>query len=160
MTIATIDHDRVILSSELFQQARAAIENQHKVYKQDLEKREGVLRDLEKTLRVSESTLSQGEFAKQRRQFEEKVEEAQKLVAERRRKLDTFMHTIRLQVVETAMSIIQILCQERDLSIVIPNSQIIYALSELDITEEVLERVNKQLSQPEKIIRDLLNKML
>lgn len=143
--LATIDHDRIILSSAAFDRARTLIEARREQYQQDLIQKEKQLRELETFLRENEKTITPEEFLKKRRDFDKAVEATQKNVADRRRFLDDIFYKFRAKVVDMAMEIIQKLCAERSIVMVIPKSQIIYAIETLEITDEVLKRLNQRL---------------
>jgi Skp family chaperone for outer membrane proteins len=147
--IATIDHDRVIISSKAFEKARSIIEERRLSYQNYLMKKEKELRALEAELHQKEGQIPEKDFLELRQDFERKVDETQKLAAEQRRQLDDVLYTFRSKVVDKAMEIIKLLCEERKIIMVVPKSQIIYAVDSLEMTDEVLKRLDEQLPHQE-----------
>ena len=91
--------------------------------------------------------LSPEAFTKERRQFEQRVVAVQKLVQKRKRQLDQAQVDAMFKVEEQLNKIISDIAQKRKASIVLRRNQTILVARDIDVTAEVLDRLNKELTQ-------------
>jgi len=103
------------------------------------------LQDMEAKLAEQRTLLTQDAFNEKRRQFNEKVTKVQHDFQEKRTSQEAALKKSLDQVNQVVFEIIDSLAQEEGFDIAIPTSQILYASKKLDITEKVLEQLNKKL---------------
>ena len=86
-------------------------------------------------------------FAEKRRAFEQEVAEVQRLVQERRRELDSMAAAALNEVKEALIEIVTSIAEERGFNLVLPNSEVLFFSRSLDLTEEVLAKLDARLPQ-------------
>ncbi len=146
----------VINFQRLLQQAKATIdiknqiEGQRQLYQEQIAKQEQELRVADQELARQRTVLSTEAFAQKRREFEARVAGVQREVQTRTRELDQARAYGRQQVRRAVEKIVAEIAKERGISLVIAQQgQIVFAESALNITEEVLKRLNEQLPRVE-----------
>ena len=91
--------------------------------------------------------LSNEAFAEKRRAFEQEVAEVQRLVQERRRELDSMAAAALNEVKEALIEIVTSIAEERGFNLVLPSSEVLFFSRSLDLTEEVLAKLDARLPQ-------------
>ena len=89
--------------------------------------------------------LSPDAFAEKRRLFEEKVVGVQRLVQQRQRELDASRNKAMAEVNKAYTEIVAQLAAERNLAVILRKIQTVFTIVNLDLTQEVLLRLNKKL---------------
>ncbi len=144
-SIAVVDVQSILRDSKASKSIRPQIENLHATYQAAVRKREGELRKASQDLQRQRAILSPDAFAKKRREYETKARAAQTEFQIRKRQLDS-AYNIAIGKVQQSMLVgAAKIANERKLDLVLPKSIIILSAKNLDITKEVLERVNKIL---------------
>lgn len=114
-------------------------------YQQDIEREEASLRIAQEQLKVRREELSEEAYADERRKWETNVANAQRRFLERRQQLDRARTLAWQRVNDMVSTVIQDMAAERKLVIVLRRDQAVYVASGLEITEEVLLRLNARL---------------
>ena len=142
---AVIDYQRILRDAAAARSIREQIETRRKSYQDEISKQEQRLYEAEKAFAKQRSLLTPEAFADKRRAFEEDVGEVQRLVQERRRELDRGAE-IALNEVKTALiDIVTGMAGERGFNLVLPSSEVLFFARKIDITEEVLARLDARL---------------
>ena len=109
------------------------------------EKEESALRIANQELAKKRTILSLEAFAKERRQFEQRVLAVQKLVQKRKRQLDK-SRVRAMRAVEKHMNgIVSDIATKRQALLVLRRTDTVLVARDLDITAVVLKRLNKEL---------------
>jgi outer membrane protein len=114
-------------------------------FQTDIQKEESALRSANQELAKKRAILSPEAFAKERRDFEQRVIGVQKLVQKRKRQLDQAQVEAMLVVEKNMNQIVADIAQARNASLVLRRTQTVLVARNLDVTAEVLERLNKEL---------------
>ena len=145
LSIAVIDVQSVLRDSKAAKSVRPQMEKLRAHYQNAVRKREGELRKADQDLRRQQAILSVDAFAKKRRQYATKARAAQTEFQTRKRQLDG-AYSIAMGKVQKSMLIAAAkIANDRALDLILPKSIIILSAKQLDITKEVLIRVNKNL---------------
>ncbi|MFN7365100.1 MAG: OmpH family outer membrane protein [Alphaproteobacteria bacterium] len=142
-----VDHDRLMNESVAAQKVRSDIEKKRQAFQAELDQQERLLRQEEEDLTKRERELTEQEFSKRRMEFTKKVSKIHEKVAERRAQLEHAIQEARTQIIDEIADIVAELCEKRGVQAVFPKAAVVYAKSNLDVTEEVLKRLNAQLSE-------------
>lgn len=145
VSIATVNYQKLMSSSTAAKNAHEQIENKMKSMQSEISKKDKQFQKDHQELDKKRSVLSKEAFEAKRRSFSDKVTAAQKEVQSKRSMLDSASERAGSEIQKTISSIIAEMAKEKNFSIAVPTAQILYADSKLDITEEVLARLNKQL---------------
>ena len=143
--IAILDVERVLTQSEAGKNALKQITDQRKRYQDEISKAEDQLRNEERDLVQARATLAAEAFDEKRRGFERKVQDTQRMVQQRSGTIDNMMRNAREQIGKAALAALQELIKERGFNVVLDRKQIVATDPSLEVTEEVMTRVNKRL---------------
>jgi Skp family chaperone for outer membrane proteins len=143
--VAVVDVQRIMQDSSASKGIQKAIESQRDSYQKEIQTLEDKLQNAENELRKQQTVLAPDAFAAKRRDFEKQVSDVQRTVQARKRTLDTAFNDAMTHVQKTMLEIVQDIADERGANVVIPRNLLVLFASNLDVTDPVLERLNKQL---------------
>jgi outer membrane protein len=144
---AVIDYQRILRDAAAAQSIRKQIEARRQAYQEEISKEEQRLHEADKAFAKQRSVLSTEAFAEKRREFEQDVAEVQRLVQERRRELDSMAAAALNEVKEALIEIVTSIAEERGFNLVLPSSEVLFFARSLDLTEEVLAKLDARLPQ-------------
>ncbi|MDA0703063.1 MAG: OmpH family outer membrane protein [Proteobacteria bacterium] len=143
--IAVIDIQIVMRDSTAAVGLRQSIEERRTAYQKEIGDLEEALRDREKSLTQQRNVLSPDLFGEKERSFQEEVAELGRLVEARKRQINQAMGGAMQQIQGQLTKVIEEVVAERHLTLVLPRSQVVFSAEPLEITDIVLERLNKRL---------------
>lgn len=143
--IAVVDVDKIRESATAAKSVRDQLTKQQSAYQDDIAKQENDLRNAEQELNKQRTVLSPEAFAQRRQQFEQRVAEFQRSVQARRKQLDDAYKNSMVQVNKVVVDVIQDVAAQRGATLMLPRSQIILSAPAMEVTDEVLDLVNRKL---------------
>lgn len=143
--IAVIDMQRILRESLAVTQMQQQIEELRQAYQAEFREQDRELRANDQELARQRSNLSADDFAQKRQEMERKVAEVQRGVQQRRRSLDRLFGQGMGQVREALITIVNEVAAERDIDVVLAKSTVVAVKQDLDITNEVLARLDSSL---------------
>ncbi|MDE3060256.1 MAG: OmpH family outer membrane protein [Pseudomonadota bacterium] len=143
--IATVNIQLIMRDSTAAQNVREQLESKQKSFQSDISKKQDKLQKEQQDLGKQQSVLSKDAFAEKSRAFNSKVTEMQKEVQSKKALLDNSFERSIGEIQKVVTDIITDLAKEKGFAVAIPTSQILYGDSRLDITDEVLKRLNQKL---------------
>jgi outer membrane protein len=143
--IAVVDVDKIRESATAAKSVRDQLTKQQSAYQDDIAKQENDLRNAEQELNKQRTVLSPEAFAQRRQQFEQRVAEFQRQVQARRKQLDDAYKNSMVQVNKVVVDVIQDVATQRGATLMLPRSQIILSAPAMEVTDEVLDLVNRKL---------------
>ena len=144
---AVIDYQRILRDAAAARSIREQIEARRKAYQEEISKEEQRLHEADKEFAKQRSVLSTEAFAEKRREFELDVAEVQRMVQERRRELDRMSAAALNEVKEALIEVVTSIAEERGFNLVLPSSEVLFFARSLDLTEEVLAKLDARLPQ-------------
>ncbi len=144
-TIGVVDIQYIMRESVAMKSLRDQFEKQRTTFEADLSKREDDLRKQEQALAQQRATLSAEAFAERRRTLENQAIELQRQVNARRRQLAEGERDSIRPVEAAVMEILQQVATERNLNLILPQQAVLLKHNDLDLTAEVLNRVNQKV---------------
>jgi outer membrane protein len=144
---AVIDYQRILRDAAAAKSIRAQIEARRQAYQEEISQEEQRLHEADKAFAKQRSVLSNEAFAEKRRDFEQEVAEVQRLVQERRRELDSMAAAALNEVKVALIEIVTSIAEERGFNLVLPSSEVLFFSRSLDLTEEVLAKLDNRLPQ-------------
>ena len=143
--IAILEFQRIMLESAAANDIKVQIDQRRQVYQSEITQKEQELRAAQQELSRQATILAPEALEQKRREFEAQVAEVQAGMQTRKRELDQ-AYAYGMKEVQRALTvIIAALAKERGFNLVLPNAQIMFADSSLNITDEALRRLNAQL---------------
>lgn len=145
--IAVIDVQKIMQESNASKSVSKAFEALRDTYQKEIAALEDKLRKGEDELRKQQTVLSPEALANKRRDFEKQVAEVQKTVQTRKRVLETTLNEAMAVVHKTMVEVVADISRERGANLVLARQQFVLVDTQLDVTDAVMERVNKKLPQ-------------
>lgn len=152
-SMAAVDQNIAIVDMQmLMRESKAAVSIKdqmtklRKGYKKTFSDEESKLRDAEKSLVEKQKTLSKEEFTKEQKAFEKKLVAAQKEVVAKQKKLDKAFTDAMEQLRGKVVQLIANVAEEQQASIVLPRQNIIIIDPGLDLTKDVLKKLDAELA--------------
>ncbi|MFY9590017.1 OmpH family outer membrane protein [Rickettsia endosymbiont of Halotydeus destructor] len=143
--VAVVDIQSILEGSVAIQNLRETVSRLNQKIQQDISKKEIEFKPLEENLIKERQSLSEVDFEKRVNEFNVKVSEVKKEIQARKTKLEQAHAEAMGMIHEMTITIITELAEKYDLNLVIPNTQILYARNNLNITAEVTFILNERL---------------
>ena len=144
-TVSVVNIQTIMRESVATKSVREQLEAKQKAYQAEISKQEQALQKEEQELAKQQSALSKEAFEEKVKAFRTKATSMQKEVQVKKATLDGAYEQSLAQVQKTMEGIISELAKEKGFNICIPSSQLIFAEPSLDITADVLKRLNEKL---------------
>ncbi len=145
LRVIVLNLDQIRREAAVVKNINEQIMEFRKGFQAGIQKEEDALRTANQELVKKRAILSPEAFAKQRREFEQRVIGVQKLVQKRKRQLDQAQVDAMFKVEGQLNKIITDIAQQRRATIVLRRNQTILVARDLDVTADVLARLNKEL---------------
>ncbi len=145
--ILVVDVQRVIREAQAVRLLQQAIERRRQVVQQGLLSQQEALREEEQALIARRDSIGPDAFAEERREFQQKIVELQREVQTRRSELDRLYASGFKEVENRLGGIVAEIASERAADLVFARSAVIYVGDEMDITQDVLLRLNQSLPE-------------
>ncbi|CAO3353533.1 OmpH family outer membrane protein [Azospirillum sp. A26] len=145
--IAVIDVQKIMQESNASKGITKSFESLRDSYQKEISALEDKLRKNEDELRKQQTVLSPEALATKRRDFEKQVADVQKTVQTRKRALETSLNEAMAVVHKTMVEVVADISRERGANLVLARQQFVLVDTQLDVTDVVMERVNKKLPQ-------------
>ena len=143
--IAILDVNRIIAEAKAAKAVNTQMQKFQDDFQAEIKKQEASLRTLNNQLVKEEKTLDAKAFEKKKADFDTKVATLQRTVMERNSELQQAAQTSMEQVRGAVVDISEKVRITRGFSIVLPSSFPVTYAKGLDITNEVITTLNKQL---------------
>jgi outer membrane protein len=148
-TIAVVNIQQIMRESSVTKSVHEQLENKYKAFQADISKREEQLQKEDQELGKQKGVLAKEAFEAKAVDFRKKVTEAQKEAQSKKAVLDSASARSWEEIQKTVLAIIADLAKEKGFMVALstesPASQVLYADSSLDISAEVLKRLNAKL---------------
>ncbi len=146
-TVAVVDIKRIIDDSAAAKTAQKEVTALKDKYFKEIKNQDTLLQKRQKELMDQKKALSADAFNKKVGEFKTKVDQERAEVTRKQKIVETaFVKSLELIRDET-MKVVKEVAAEKNIDIVIPTSQLLHSKEGLDITDEVLTRLNKRLTK-------------
>ncbi len=143
--VAVIDVKIILDDAKAVKNIREQITQFGIQFEEEIEKERNEIRTANQELARQRTILAPESFAEKRRKFEQRVVEVQRLVQQRQRELDKSRNEAMSAVNKSYTGIVWKIAHERNLAVILRKNQTAYAIPTLDLTKEVLARLDKEL---------------
>ena len=143
--IAIIDIDAIRLHAAVVKDIRSQIVKFRKVYQATIQKEEEELRNANQELARKRAILSPEAFSEERRKFERRLADVQRMVQARKQDLDKAQGDAMSKVEGILNGIVLEMAKEKGFDLILRKSQTVLGAKSLHITKEVLKRLDKKL---------------
>lgn len=145
--IAILDVDRIVKESKAMKYIQETVSKQQDKYQKEVTKKQQELETEQKRVEGKKSLLSEEAFAKEVKDFENKIDELKTFVDRRQNSLKKASLDAMSKVNEKVKEIITDISKEKNIDVLVPSSQALYYKENLDISEEVLTKLNKKITK-------------
>ena len=145
VSLAVVDFRGVLAKSEAARNIRSAVDEKRRELRKYFLEVENSLRDEQKDLSKKRSIVTAEAFEQRARKLKEKAQSAQKLAQTSNQKLKKSFDQAMDKVQKELLRIVAEVAEESGVGVVLFRSAIVIAVKKLDISKEVLKRLNKKL---------------
>lgn len=143
--IAVVDVNSVLEKSLPGKNLRLLIEKTRADYRRDVETKRNEIDKLGESIDRERNGLSEDDFQKRMRNFRQKIASNESDMRERQSKLESAFAAAPQKIGTMIEQIVDEIRKERKYQLVLPRSIVIGSSDVPDITQEVLERLNKRM---------------
>ena len=143
--ITVIDMQYIVARSSAAVLVREELEDLKKKYSLEISNEEEELKALHEELSSQRSILPPDEFSIMESEFREKVERLQTSVAEKNKEIEVILNRSVNAIQTKAIQIVTNIARERSLAAVLDTSTVVIAADSINISNQVLEILNKEL---------------
>ena len=143
--VAVIDAQAMLEKSDAAKSATAKLESLAADLQKKISAEEEELKNEERALQTQQTILSPEAYAKKRQDLQKKVTELERKVTEARRWISTTRDGVGRYIMNALQEVVAKLAEERGVDMVLPITQTLYTTPSLNITTEVMARLNKRL---------------
>ena len=147
VSLAVVDFRGVLAKSEAARNIRSAVDEKRQELRKYFLEVENSLRDEQKDLSKKRSIVTAEAFEQRARSLKEKAQSAQKLAQTSNQKLKKSFDQAMDKVQKELLRIVAEVAEESGVGVVLFRSAIVIAVKKLDISKEVLQRLNKKLPE-------------
>lgn len=144
-SVAVVDMQQIISGSSAAKNLREAAEKKSGEYEKEAKKLEDGLSKNNQDLSKQRSVLSEDAYAEKVREFENKIVEAQRNTQMKKIKLAQGFENGLGEISKIVSEIVENIAKDKQYTLVIPSTGLLYAKDNLDITTEVLEKLNVKM---------------
>jgi len=146
-SIAVVDVRALLTDSKAANSIQSQIKSHRDKFVKNLASEEKELREMEKTLIEEKDKSSAEEFGKKRRAFEEKLLATRKKAEERRRNLEKGAAEATNKLRKEITDIVQGIADDKGYDLVLSSQNVIVGANKLNISKEVMDKLNKKVSK-------------
>jgi len=143
--IAIIDIDAIRLHAAVVKDIRSQIVKFRKLYQATIQKEEEELRNANQELARKRAILTPEAYAQERRKFEQRLANVQRLLQTRKQDLDKAQGDAMSKVEGILNGIVLEMAKEKGLDLILRKNQTVLGAKSLHITKEVLDILDKKL---------------
>lgn len=147
LNIAVISVDEVLKSSTAMKKIQEDMTDKETKYQTQIDKKYETLDQEAKKIESKKSILSAEAYKKEKENFVKKFENLKIELEDKRKSLKKGQIEALTQVDKKVKEIIDEISKEKNIDLILPASQLIYHNEELNISAEVLDRLNKELKE-------------
>lgn len=144
---AIVDMNKVMREAAAGDQIRTELNAKSKQFHTELENQDKTLSAQKEALAKSRESMTEDAFEKKVKELQGKYGEAERLLQERRRTLDVVSNTSRNKLLTEATKLIADIAKEKGYSAVFTQEAVLLAEPDLDITDEVVKRMNNSVKK-------------
>jgi outer membrane protein len=143
--IVVVDPQQVMNQSAAADALRAQVEKHRASYQAEVQKQMNDLRNADQELAKQRTLLSPEAYAQRRRDFEKQVSDVEQAAQNRRKEFDRAIGEAQRKIEKALVEIVVEIVQEKNYSVVVNKAGVIIVQTSLDITPEVIRRMNRKL---------------
>ena len=145
VNIAVVDVDAILAESKAAQSIKKQVNDKRNGFLANVKKEEDKLRTEQKEIEAKRAEMSKEELLKKAQDFEKRRLEARNSIQKKKTDLDKSYSEAMNTLTKVIFEVCQDIADERKIDLIITRQNIIVGSKSLDITAEVMQRMNKKL---------------
>lgn len=145
--MAVVDVQRLLNESKAATSIQKQLEAKRTAFQEEFSKEERGLREMEQKLTAMREKGDMEEFNKKKTEFEKELSETRNQVEEKRRILEKAALEAMADLRQEIVAIVANISDEEKFDIVVSRQNVVLAVKTLDITDEVMRKLNKKMPQ-------------
>ena len=146
-SIAVLDVEKIVKESTAMRDIQGKVTKKQDEYQKDVTKKQKELEAEQKKLEGKKDLLAKEAFEKEMKKFEGKVDDLKTFVDKKQNSLKKASMDSMSKVNDKIKDIIAEISKEKDIDLIVPTSQTLFYKDEMDISAEVLKRLNKKITK-------------
>ncbi|MEP6148531.1 MAG: OmpH family outer membrane protein, partial [Nisaea sp.] len=147
--VAVVDAQLIMRQSDAAKDIREQVETRRKAYEKDFQQRESAVRETEKALAQQQAILANEIFQARVREHQQNIAALQRDGQEMKRQLDQAYGRANGNVRKIMIELVAEVAGEVGVGLVLFKNQIFLGDRKIDITEEIMKRLNAKLPKVE-----------
>ncbi len=145
--IAVVDLESVLKNCDAMKDAQQKISKKQAGFQKEIDKKQEALEKESKQISAKKGVLSDDAFNKEQEKFSKKVDDLKELVNSRQDALKKYSLDVITKVNDKIKEVVDEIKEEKKLDLIITAGSTIYYQDELNISEDVLKKLNKKISK-------------
>jgi outer membrane protein len=145
--VGILDVEKIVKESVAMRDIQSKVSKKQEEYQKEVTKKQTTLEAEQKKIEGKKNILSKEAFEKEGKEFEKKVEDLKAFVDKKQNSLKKASVDSMSKVNDKIKDIIAAIAKEKELDVIIPAAQALYYKDDLDISSEVLTRLNKKITK-------------
>jgi len=145
--IGILDVEKIVKESSAMRDIQAKVSKKQDEYQKEVTKKQNELEAEQKRIEGKRNVLSKEAFEKESHGFEKKVDDLKTFVDRKQNSLKKASLDSMSKVNDKIKDIIAEISKEKELDVIMPAAQTLYFKDDLDVTDEVLKRLNKKITK-------------
>ncbi|MDX2082575.1 MAG: OmpH family outer membrane protein [Rickettsiales bacterium] len=146
-SIAVLDVEKIVKESTAMRDIQSKVTKKQDDYQKEVTKKQKDLESEQKKLEGKKNLLAKEAFEKETKNFEGKVDDLKAFVEKRQNSLKKASIDAMSKVNDKIKDIIAEISKEKDIELIVPTSQTLFYKDEMDISAEVLKKLNKKITK-------------
>lgn len=155
MSYVVVSVQQIMQEASAMESIRKQIESKRQEYQAAITEQEEELRAKDQELAEQRAILSPEAMEEKKREFRSELTEVQRDVQIKRAELDRAYGKATNQVKKAILDIVDELADEKGFNLALPASQVLYGKPSLDITDQVLSRLNEKLPDVKVVVEKI-----
>lgn len=143
--IIVVDTNQILRESKAAKDVQTQLEAQESAYSREVSQQEAALKKMQDDLERQRTVLAPDVFAERAQEFQRRYVALDHDVQMKRQALQQSLNQARDKINDTALQIITEIAKERKANIVMEKAALVYLDNGLDITQEVIRRLDQRL---------------
>jgi len=143
--IAVVDVEALLASSQAAKSIKKQVDDKREVFLKDVKDEEDKLRAEQKAIEDKRAEMSKEDLLKKAQEFEKRRITARNTLQEKKAALDKSYSKAMNKLTGTIADVCQEIANERSIDLIITRQNIIIGSNSLDITQDVMSRMDKKL---------------
>lgn len=152
--IVVVNVQEVMRNSKAAKSMMEQLEKKRSSYEAEFSKQQSDLKKTRQDIEKQKGVLSQDALGKKQKEFEATATKAVKKMTERKQAMEKAYAKALGEIQKNLQGIIEDMAKAQGFTVAIPTSQLIYADKSMDITDEIIKKLDDKLPKVEVVVEE------